>query len=123
MDLPILSLLIFTPLLGAACVFLTPGTSEQIDRNAKNVGLFVSLITLGLAISAWSAFDATVAGYQFEELYPWLPSLNISYHLGVDGISLPFILLTAFLIPICLIASWGAVKKKVREYVVAFLVL
>jgi NADH-quinone oxidoreductase subunit M len=70
----------------------------------------------------WSLFDPTTPGFQFEELYPWLGG-NINYHLGVDGISLPFVILTAFLMPLCILASWTSIETRVKEYMIAFLVL
>lgn len=123
LDLPILSMLIFTPLLGALFIFAISGERAQVDRNAKTVGLFISLVTFAIAIFAWIEFDPRPAGYQFIEKVEWMPSIGLTYYLGIDGLSLPFILLTAFLIPLCLLVSWKTIQTRVREFVIAFLVL
>lgn len=122
-DLPILSMLVFIPLLGALFIFLISGDRAQTDRNAMSVGLFVSLINLCVSIYAWIDFDPRLAGYQFIEKVEWMPSIGPTYYLGVDGLSLPFILLTSFLIPLCLSVSRKTVRTRVREFVIAFLVL
>ena len=122
-DVPLLSLVTFTPLAGALFIMMIRGDQHQIAINARSVGLFVSLITFIIALIIWVGFKPNLGAYQFVEEYQWLPSFNINYRMGVDGISLPFILLNTFLIPICFIASWQSVENKVKEFVVTFLIL
>lgn len=122
-DVPFLSLVTFVPFVGALFVLMIRGDEEKVAINARLVGLFVSLITLVIALFIWFGFQSELSTYQFVEEYEWLPSLNIGYHMGVDGISLPFILLTTLLIPICFLASWTSIQSKVKEFIVAFLVM
>ena len=122
-NVPLLSLVTFTPLIGAIFVMLIRGDEEKVATNAKMVGLFVSLVTLVIAMILWVDFRPELATYQFEEELEWLPSLNIAYHMGVDGISLPFVLLNAFLTPICILASWNSIKMKTKEFIISFLIL
>ncbi|MFQ5784024.1 MAG: NADH-quinone oxidoreductase subunit M [Alphaproteobacteria bacterium] len=122
-DLPILSLTIFLPLVGAAFIFLIRGDADIVARNARNVALWTSLITFALSLLLWTGFDTTTAAFQFEERSAWIPAFNIGYHLGVDGISLFFVLLSTFLTPLCVLASWRAITNRVKEYMIAFLVL
>ncbi|MBL4750469.1 MAG: NADH-quinone oxidoreductase subunit M [Amylibacter sp.] len=122
----ILSLITFLPLVGALVlvVFRASARGEDasvIDRNAPSVALATSLITFGLSIWALMDFNMADPGFQFVEKADWFAGM--SYHLGVDGISLSLIILTTFLMPLCFIASWGVVKKRVTEYMVAFLIL
>ena len=126
-DLPILSAITFAPALGAIAILVLLATmrSEDAavrDRNAKGVALFVTLVVFGLAAWLVAEFDASEAGYQFVETAPWLAGLGISYKMGVDGLSVLFVLLTAFLLPICILASWN-IKTRVAEYMAAFLIL
>lgn len=123
MSIPFLSLITFTPLVGALFILMIQGSEKKVALNAQWAGLFVSLVTLGLAILMWLQFDPQLATYQFQEESEWFPSLNIGYRMGIDGISLPFVLLNSFLTPLCLVASWKSITKNVKEYVVAFLVL
>lgn len=123
LDFPILSLLIFLPLIGALFILTVFGDEELVARNAKYAALYTSLFTFGLALFLMSRFDPTSADFQFVEKYQWLEGLNIAYHLGVDGISLFFVLLSAFLTPVCILASWDSIKTRVKEYMIAFLLL
>ena len=121
--LPILSLTIFLPLVGAVLIFLIRGEPEIVARNARNVALWTSLFTFALSLLLWVGFDTTTADFQFAEQAPWIAGYNINYHLGVDGISLFFILLTTFLTPLCVVASWRVITDRVKEYMIAFLVM
>ena len=121
--LPILSLTIFLPLVGAVLIFLIRGEPEIVARNARNVALWTSLFTFALSLLLWVGFDTTTADFQFAEQAPWIAGYNINYHLGVDGISLFFILLTTFLTPLCVLASWRVITDRVKEYMIAFLVM
>jgi len=120
---PILSFLIIAPLFGAMLLLLMRGSNDQIKRNARHTALWTSLVTFVVSLLMWHQFDPTDTGYQFIEYIPWFKGYNIAYHLGVDGISLFLILLTTLLTPICILASWDAIQHRVREYLIAFLLL
>ncbi|MCW8835885.1 MAG: NADH-quinone oxidoreductase subunit M [Rhodospirillales bacterium] len=122
-DLPILSIVTFLPLAGAAFILLIRGAPEVEARNARNVALWTSGVTFLISLFLWSGFDNSTAAFQFVEKAEWMPALGITYHMGVDGISVFFVLLATFLTPICILASWESVTKHVREYMIAFLVL
>lgn len=121
--LPILSLLTFLPLVGVILIMMVRGEKELVDRNARNVALLSTSIVFLLSLALWFNFDRGNGDFQFTEQAQWLPALGISYHLGVDGISVLFILLTTLLTPICILASWRAIENRVKEYMIAFLVL
>lgn len=120
---PILTVVTFLPLAGAAFICLVRGDSETEARNARWVALWTTLVTFFLSLFLWFGFERGTASFQFVEFSPWFPGTNISYHLGVDGISVLFVLLSTFLMPICVIASWDSIKHRVKEYMIAFLVL
>ena len=119
---PILSVTVFLPVLGALFILALRGDDEAVKRNARWVALWTTLITLAVSLILVWRFDPTSAEFQFIEKRPWLGGA-INYHLGVDGISLPFVILTTALMPLCIIASWGAIQNRVKEYMIAFLVL
>jgi NADH-quinone oxidoreductase subunit M len=121
--MPLLTLLIALPLVGAGFALVLRGEAAAVARNARWIALWTSLLTFALAILLWVRFDPSTADFQFVELRPWIPDYGIAYHLGVDGISMLLIVLTAFLLPLCVLASWEAITARVREYMVAFLVL
>ena len=121
---PLLSLTIAMPLFGALIIAWIRDEDEGIvARNSRNVALWTSGITFILSLFLWTGFDSSTAEFQFVERRPWVEGLDISYHLGIDGISLLFVLLTTFLTPLCILASWEAIKERVKEYMIAFLVL
>jgi NADH-quinone oxidoreductase subunit M len=120
---PILSVITFLPLVGALFCLVVQGPKEAVDRNCRSAALITSLVTFLVSLLLWVHFDPTKAGFQFEEKAAWIPALNIGYHMGIDGISLFFVLLSTLLTPICVLASWEAVENRVKEYMVAFLVL
>jgi NADH-quinone oxidoreductase subunit M len=121
---PILSLTTFLPLVGVVLILIQPGRDpEQMTRSARWIALWTSLVTFVLSLFIWAWFDPTTAQFQFVEQADWLPTFAISYHMGIDGISLFFILLSTLLTVLCVLASWQAVHVRVREYMVAFLVL
>ena len=120
---PILSVVTYLPLLGVLFLFLIRGDEASVARNAKRVALWVSGFTFFLSLNLYWGFDASLSGYQFEEQADWIGTTGISYHLGVDGISMPFILLSTFLTPLAILASWHAITHRVRDYMIAFLVL
>ena len=122
----LLSLVTFAPLFGAIVIAVVAGMARKDDeaaiaRNAKWISLWTTLITLALSIVLLLGFDIHKSGYQFEEHYRWFGP--ISYHMGVDGISILFVLLTAFLMPLCIAASWKSVTNRITEYMIAFLLL
>ena len=121
-DLPILSIIIFLPLVGALFIALQRQDDAGI-RNARNAALWTTLFTFGLSLFLWFNFETGTPKFQFVEKYSWIESFDIFYHLGVDGISVLFVLLSTLLTPICVLASWDAVRERVKEYMVAFLVL
>ncbi len=120
---PILSVVTFLPLVGALFCLVVQGPKEAVDRNCRSAALITSLVTFLVSLLLWVHFDPTKAGFQFEEKVAWIPALNIGYHMGIDGISLFFVLLSTLLTPICVLASWDAVQNRVKEYMIAFLVL
>ncbi len=120
---PLLSMVTFLPLLGALAILLLRGAEADVARNARWIALWTSLIDFALAIAVWAAFDPASGDFQLVEQAAWLPDFNISYAMGVDGVSLFFVLLSTFLTPICILASWTSVTVRVKEYMIAFLVL
>lgn len=120
---PLLSLTTFTPLIGALFVLLIRGDEKLVARNSRNVALFTTLATFILSLLVLGQFDKTNPSFQLIEQAEWLPTLGISYKMGVDGISVWFILLSTFLTPICILASWNAIQKRVKEYMLCFLIL
>ncbi len=122
-QLPLLSFITFLPLLGAIIIFCTCKDDEQGANNAKMVALWTSFITFLASIILFINFDNSFIGYQFEEKVNWLPISGISYHMGVDGISLPFVLLSTFLVPICILSSWESIKSQVPLFMSLFLIL
>lgn len=117
MTLPLLSLCTFVPLVGALAILLVPRAGS-----ARWIALITTVITFVLSLAVWAKFDPSNPGFQLVERYHWLGG-GISYHLGVDGISMLFVVLTAGLMPFCIAASWESVTSRVAEYMVAFLVL
>ena len=118
----ILSGLIFLPLLGCVFILTLRGDDEATRNNVRWAALITTLATFLLSIVAWGRFDTATAAFQLVESKSWLGA-GLGYKLGVDGISMPFVLLTAFLMPFCILASWENIDKRVAEYMIAFLVL
>ncbi|MFQ5654432.1 MAG: NuoM family protein, partial [Planctomycetota bacterium] len=119
-DLPILSLIIFIPAAGALLLAFLDRRNESVLRQGA---LMVSSITLLVSLGLLALFDGTNGGMQLEERHEWIPDLGISYHLGVDGISIFMVLLTTFLTPIMLLGSWRSVGGRVKEFQIAMLLL
>ena len=123
-QLPLLSIITFLPLVGAVIIMLARDEDEaRLATNARNMALWTSFITFVVSLLIWFGFETGTAEFQFVEKAEWLPEFGIGYHMGVDGISMPFVLLSTLLTPICVLASWEAVKHRVKEYMIAFLVL
>ncbi len=119
-DWPILSAITLLPLIGALFILVIRGEDAIALRNMRWTALFTTAFTFILSLILWNSFDPAATGFQFEERYTWFGLM--SYHLGVDGLGLPFVLLTTFLMPGVIVASWN-VDKRVKEYMIAFLVL
>lgn len=120
--LPILSLLTFGPLVAAFLIMALRGPEEQVAKSSRQIAFWATLILFVLSLKLWFGFDRSTANFQFVEKYEWLAT-GIAYHMGVDGISVLFILLTTVLMPLCILASWESIEKRVREYMIAFLVM
>jgi NADH-quinone oxidoreductase subunit M len=120
---PILSVVTFLPVVGAVLVYLMArGGDEIANRTARWISLWTTVITLAVSLIVLVRFDPSQTDFQFVENGTWLAT-GITYHMGVDGISLPFVILTTALMPVCIIASWKAITQRVREYMIAFLLL
>jgi NADH-quinone oxidoreductase subunit M len=119
---PILSVTTFLPLLGVLLILVFRGEHPSIVRNVRWIALWTTLVTFAVSLILVWRFDPTSAEFQFVEKYRWMGGFG-SYHMGVDGISLPFVILTTGLMPICIIASWEPIQTRVKEYMIAFLVL
>ena len=121
--MPWLSLVTFLPLLGAFfLIFLPKGDEERTTSFARMLALGTSILTFGIALKIFALFDPSIAGFQLIEKAQWIPSLGISYHRGVDGLSLWFVLLSALLSPIAIVSGF-AVKARIRSFMAALLVL
>ncbi|MGH6947417.1 MAG: NADH-quinone oxidoreductase subunit M [Kiloniellales bacterium] len=120
---PLLSLVTFLPLVGALLILIVRGEPDVVARNARYTALWTSVITFALSLLLWTGFDRGTADFQFVEKREWIPEFGIAYHMGVDGISMLFVLLSTLLTPICVLASWTAITARVKEYMIAFLVL
>ena len=110
MNMPILTLLVALPFAGGAAVLLTGRDRASLTRW---LALGISLVTFVLSLMMWAQFDSTQGGYQLEEVHSWMPDFGISYHVGIDGISLLLVVLTTFLTPIALLCSWESVDQRV----------
>ncbi len=121
MDWPVLSVITFLPLLGVVAILLAKGEDEAANKYARYAALWTTVVTFLVSLLIPFNFVSAESGFQFVELHEWMGGYA-KYHMGVDGISMPLIILTTFLMPICIVASWY-VDKRVREYMIAFLVL
>jgi NADH-quinone oxidoreductase subunit M len=121
-DWPILSTITFLPLVGAVIVLIIRGDDAAARRNMFQVALWTTIITFIISLFIWYAFDNQSAGFQFVEELPWLGGA-ITYKMGVDGISILFVILTTFLMPLCILASRSTVGRYYKAYMIAFLAL
>ncbi len=119
-DWPLLSLVIWTPIVGGVLVLLA---GDRAPDGARRLALVVSLLTFLLSVPLWTEFDASTWRMQFEEFVPWVTAYNINYHLGVDGLSMPLILLTTFVTVLVVIAGWEVIQYRVAQYMAAFLIM
>ena len=122
---PLLSLVTFLPLVGAAFILMARGEDAVVARNARFIALWTSLIVLALSLVLWIGFDSSTAAFQFVERANWvtLGGFTIAYHMGIDGISLFFILLSTLLTFLSIVSSWEVIQVRVKEYMIAFLIL
>jgi NADH-quinone oxidoreductase subunit M len=118
----ILAGLLVLPLVGAAFILTLGGSDDEVKSNARSAALATTIVTFLLSLWAWSRFDPSSAAFQLTETHAWLTQ-TIRFKLTVDGFSMPFILLTTFLMPFCILASWQVIEKRVKAYYIAFLVL
>ncbi|MEO0035657.1 MAG: hypothetical protein RLZZ501_1680, partial [Pseudomonadota bacterium] len=122
-DWPLLTLTTFLPLVGALFLLTIRGEEAVVARNARHVALLTALATFVLSLFVLARFDGGSPDFQLKETATWFPGTTLSYSLGVDGVSVWFVLLSTFLTPLCILSSFEAVKVRVKEYMVAFLVL
>ncbi len=120
-DWPILSTVTFLPLVGVFLILVIRDDSESARRNIRYISLLTTVVIFLISLLVWAGFDNSDPGFQMVEKTAWLDS-GISYHMGVDGISMLFVILTTFLMPLCILASWG-IEKRVKEYMISFLLL
>jgi len=118
----LLTVTIFLPALGALALVVIPGTEP---RQHKAFALAMSLVTFLVSLGLWFGFDASAAApeFQFEQMIPWVASLGIGYHVGLDGVALLLVMLTTALTPIVVLSTWGAIQTRVKEFMIAVLVL
>jgi NADH-quinone oxidoreductase subunit M len=120
---PLLSLVIFLPLAGAGFILLIRGEPDVVAQNARSVALWTASITFLLSLLIWANFDPSIGGFQLVERREWFAGFNISYHVGIDGISLFLVLLSTLTTLVCVVISWESVQIRVKEYMVAFLIM
>src|SRR6201996_7661540 len=122
----ILSLITFLPMAGvlgilALRMFASPKDQAKTEQAAKIIALVTTLADFALAVLMVVQFNRNDPGFQFVEQVPWFNGVN--YRMGVDGVSVLFVLLNTFLLPLCILASWKSIEKRVLEYLIAFLIL
>ena len=122
MNFPILSTLTFLPLVGSIFILLIKDSSEKTINNTKYVAIFTSFANFFLSIFLWFSFDPATADFQFVENKQWMRGY-FNFKLGIDGISILFILLTTFIMPICVLSVINSVKVRIKEFLVAILVM
>ena len=122
MNFPILSAIVFIPIIGSLFIFIIRGSQKNVEKNSKYVAIFTSITNFLLSIFLWINFDNTVSEFQFVEQKKWINDF-INFQLGVDGISILFILLTTFITPICIFSGIHSIKFKIKEFLIAILVM
>lgn len=123
MSFPLLSTVTFLPLVGVVMILLVRGEDSIARQNIRFIALITTITTFILSLGIWINFDTSTANFQMKEELEWLDGNAIGYRMGVDGISMLFVILTTFLMPLCILASWNVIEKRVKEYMIAFLVL
>jgi len=119
-DLPLLSLVIWLPIIGGIIVLMA---GDKSPDGARRLALGVSILTFLASIPLWTGFDSSTHLMQFEEYIPWYEAYNVNYHLGVDGFSMPLIVLTTFITILVVIAAWEIIQYRVAQYMAAFLIM
>ena len=122
MNFPILSAIIFISLTGAFFIFITRGPQKNVEKNSKYVAIFSSLTNFLLSLFLWYSFETSTSDFQFVEEKNWMEG-TINFQLGIDGISILFILLTTFITPICIFSCINSIKFKIKEFLIAILVM
>ena len=117
---PILSVLLWLPILGGLAVL---AAGRFMPQSVRWLALFFAMLTFAVSVPLWTHFDTSTAAMQFTEKLPWIPSFNINYELGVDGIAMPLILLTTFMTILVVVAGWEVIQYKTAQYMAAFLIL
>ena len=121
MNFPILSSIILLPTVGAIFIFFTKSTSNK-NQSSKNLALFVSIANLILSLYLWFMFDNSKSDFQFIENYEWITGFA-NYKVGIDGISILFIVLTAFITPLCIISVNATIKNRLKDFLIAILLM
>ena len=121
-QIPLLSILIFLPIIGILFMLLIRNNSDQSSNNLKLTALWISFINFIISLYLLFSFDQNDPDFQFVEQYFWIEN-GITYHLGVDGISVLFVVLTTMLVPLCILASYESIKFSIKEYLISFLAL
>lgn len=122
-QIPLLTLIIVLPLLGALAILLIKNEPHSVPQNARGVALLTSVATFLLSLVLVLLFNDSSSEFQLIEKYSWISKFSLNYIVGIDGISLLFVLLTTFLVPLAILASWNVIVEKVKEYMITFLVL
>ena len=122
MNFPILSAIIFIPLIGALFIFINRGSLKNVEKNSKYVAIFSSTANFVISLFLWYSFDSSISDFQFIEEKNWIKGA-INFKLGVDGISILFILLTTFITPICILSGIQSIKFKIKDFLIAILVM
>lgn len=117
---PILSTIVWLPIIGGLLVLFAGRNNERV---AKWLSLIVAFATFVISLPLWFSFDSTTSAMQFVEKVEWVPAFNIYYHLGVDGLSMPLVLLTTFIQVLAIASAWDAIKERVEQYMGAFLIM
>ncbi len=123
MGFPLLSMITWLPMAGVLILLTIRGDEKTVATNARWTALWTSLIVMVISLIIWVRFDRADAGFQFVEDVPWLAHYKVGYKMGVDGISVLFVLLSTVLTPLCILASWESIQTKVREFMISFLIL
>ncbi|MCU7942009.1 MAG: NADH-quinone oxidoreductase subunit M [Candidatus Thiodiazotropha sp. (ex Cardiolucina cf. quadrata)] len=119
-DWPILSLTVWLPIIGG---FMVLASGDREANATKWTALIIAILTFIVSLPLWFAFDSSTSSMQFVERVPWIPSFNVEYYMGIDGISMPLIILTTFITPLVVIAGWEVIKYRPSQYMAAFLIM
>ena len=122
MNFPILSAIIFIPTIGALFILITQGNIKNVEKNSKYVAIFTSVANFFLSLLLWYSFDTTTSDFQFVEKKDWIGGF-ITFQLGIDGISILFIMLTTFITPICILSGIHSIKFKIKDFLIAVLLM